>query len=145
MFLVNSFSTAMDLFQERLTIECIEALTSCSVVSVVRALDGRRENSILWPDADIILGHLHGCLHGPQGKGGDLIVPLRVCNMEISIIIILCRNSKGLSYMVFPCQHLSRTTCQLLLHLFSGNKGTQNSPMNSLYPSNNTSKASAFG
>lgn len=64
-FLVNSFSTAIDLFQERLTIECIEALTSCSVVSVVRALDGRRENSILWPDADIILGHLHGCLHGP--------------------------------------------------------------------------------
>lgn len=59
-FLVNSFSTAINLFQERLATECIEALSSCSVVSVVRALDGRRENSILWPDADIILGHLHG-------------------------------------------------------------------------------------
>ena len=65
--------------------------------------------------------------------------------METSIIIILCRNSKGLSYMFFPCQHLSRTTCQLLLHLFSGNKRTENSPMNSLYLSNNMPKASAFG
>ena len=61
-FLVNSFSTAINLFQERLTIECIRAL--CSVVSVVHALDGRWENSILWPDVDTILEHLHGCLHG---------------------------------------------------------------------------------
>ena len=63
-FLVNSFSTAINLFQERLTIECVKALPSCSVVSIVHALDGRWENSILWPDADIILGHLHGCLRG---------------------------------------------------------------------------------
>lgn len=65
--------------------------------------------------------------------------------MEASIIITLCKNSKGLSYMFFPCQHLSRTTCQLLLHLFSGNKGTENSLMNRLYLSNNMPQAFAFG
>lgn len=65
--------------------------------------------------------------------------------METSIIIILCKNSKGLSYMFFPCQHLSRTTCQLLLHLFSGNKGIESSQMNSLYLSNNMPQAFAFG
>ena len=40
-FLVNSFSTAINLFQERLTIECIKALPSCVVVSIVHALDGK--------------------------------------------------------------------------------------------------------
>lgn len=40
-FLVNSFSTAINLFQERLTIECIKALPSCAVVSIVHALDGK--------------------------------------------------------------------------------------------------------
>lgn len=54
-FLVNSFSTAINLFQERLTIEYTKALTPRSVVSIVHALDVRWENSILWPDADIVL------------------------------------------------------------------------------------------
>jgi hypothetical protein len=30
-----------------------------------------------------------------------------------------CKNSKGFSHMFFPCQHLSRTTCQLPFHLSS--------------------------
>lgn len=64
--------------------------------------------------------------------------------METSILIILCKNSKGLSYMFFSCQHLSRTTCQLLFHLSSGNKGTENSQINSLYLSNDMPYADAF-
>lgn len=47
--------------------------------------------------------------------------------------------------MFSPCQHLSRTTCQLLLHLFSGNKGIENSQMNSLYLFNNMPQGLAFG
>lgn len=74
-----------------------------------------------------------------------MIVLARLWNMETSIIIILCKNSKGLSYMFFPCQHLSRTTCQLLLHHFSGNKGTENSHVDNLYFSNNMPQAFAFG
>ena len=40
-FLVNSFSTAINLFQERLTIEYTKALTPRSMVSIVHALDVR--------------------------------------------------------------------------------------------------------
>lgn len=63
--------------------------------------------------------------------------------METGIIIILCKNSKGFTYMFFPCQHLSRTTCQLPLHLFSGNKGADSSQMNSLYLTSNMPQAFA--
>ena len=45
--------------------------------------------------------------------------------------------------MFFPCQHLSRTTCQLPLHLFSGNKGTDSSQMSSLYLPDNMPQAFA--
>lgn len=45
--------------------------------------------------------------------------------------------------MFFPCQHLSRTTCQLPLHLFSANKGTDSSQMSSRYLPDNRPQAFA--
>lgn len=117
--------------------------TLSSVVSIVRAFYVRCENSVLHPGADPVRQHLYGCLLGTQGKGGYLIAPWRFWNMETGVIIIPFKNSKGFTYMFFPCQHLSRTTCQLPLHLFSGNKGTDSSQMSNLYLPDNMPQAFA--
>lgn len=113
------------------------------MLSIVRAFYVRCENSVLHPGADTVQQHLYGCLLGTRGKGGYLIVPWRFWNMETGVIIILWKNSKGFTYMFFPCQHLSRTTCQLPLYLFSGNKGTDSSQMSSLYLPDNMPQAFA--